>query len=426
MAKPIKISILADAGQAVKEVTKFREITEENTNRVVTSLGDSKLTGGFGKVQEGFDVADTRAMGFRDTITGVQDSMAAFNAMTTSTADATKRVKDAQDAYNDAVKKYGENSVQAVTANTELANATKALDQQQGSLLDKMFLMGMGIGDLASGFANFIVPVIAMVPALTAARTAMVGLNLAFLTNPVFLVVAAIVALAAVFVVAYKKSETFRKIVDGAFKGVLNAARGTWNWIKSNWPLLLAIITGPIGIAVRWVVKHFDSIIAKVKTIPGKIKGAFSGAKDWLVSAGKNVVLGLWNGIKGMGGWLRDTLIGWAKNSIPGPIAKALGLASPSKVAIRIGRYFGQGLGIGLTRTQDEVRRAAGRLAAATVATPPGGAPAGVQGRAGAGTTVRLVVDAADNDVSRFLARMLKEYVRVQGRGNVQVALGTR
>lgn len=426
MAKPIKISILADAGQAVKEVTKFREITEENTNRVVTSLVDSNLTGGFGKVQEGFDVADTRAMGFRDTITGVQDSMAAFNAMTTSTADATKRVKDAQLAYNEAVKKYGENSTQAVTANTELANATKALDQQQGSMLDKMFLMGMGVGDLASGFANFIVPVIAMVPALTAARTAMVGLNLAFLTNPVFLVVAAIVALVAVFVIAYKKSETFRKIVDGAFKGVLNAARGAWNWIKGNWPLLLAIITGPIGIAVRWVVKHWDSIIAKVKTIPGKIKAAFSGAGSWLVSAGKNVVRGLWNGIKGMGGWLRDTLIGWAKSAIPGPIAKALGIASPSKVAMELGGRFGQGLGIGLEQTRASVQRAAGRLAAATVATPPGGAPAGTQGRAGAGTTVRLVVDAADNDVSRFLARMLKDYVRVQGRGNVQVALGTR
>lgn len=425
MAGPIKISILADAGQAVKEVTKFREITEENTNRVVTSLGDSKLTGGFGKAQEGFDVLDTRAMGFRDTLTGVQDSMAAFNAMTTSTADATKRVKDAQTAYNDAVKKYGENSVQAVTANTELANATTALDQQQGSLLDKMFLLGMGVGDLASGFANFIVPVIAMTPALTAARTAMVGLNLAFLTNPVFLVVAAIVALVAVFVVAYKKSETFRKIVDGAFKWVLNTVRSVWNWIKGNWPLLLAIITGPIGLAVRWVVKHWDTIITKVKTIPGRIKAAFSGAKDWLVNAGKNVVRGLWEGIKGMGGWLRDTLIGWAKNAIPGPIAKALGIASPSKVAMELGGRFGQGLGIGLDQTRASVQRAAGRLAAATVATPPGGAPAGAQGRAGE-PTVRLVVDAADNDVSRFLARMLKDYVRVQGRGSVQVALGTR
>lgn len=425
MAAPIKIAILADAGKAIKEVTHFRETVDEETRRVVTTLGDSKLTGGFGKVQEGFDVLDTRAMGFRDTITGVQDSMAAFNAMTTSTADATKRVKDAQIAYNDAVKKYGENSAQAVTANTELANATKALDQQQGSLLDKMFLMRMGVGDLASGFANFIVPVIAMVPALTAARTAMVGLNLAFLTNPVFLVVAAIVALVAVFVVAYKKSETFRKIVDGAFKGVLNAARGAWNWIKGNWPLLLAIITGPIGIAVRWVVKHWDTIIAKVKTVPKRIREAFSGAKDWLLSAGKNVVLGLWNGIKGMGAWLRGQIMDWARRSIPDPIAKILHLNSPSKVAIQIGRYFGEGIGIGLDQTQASVQRAAGRLAAATIATPPGGGPAGVQGRAG-GATVRLVVDAADNDTSRFLARMLKEYVRVQGRGNVQVALGTR
>src|SRR4030042_5115020 len=253
MAAPIKIASLADAGKAIKEVTKLRETADDETKRGVTTLGDSKLTGGFGKMQEGFDVADTRAMGFRDTITGVQDSMAAFNAMTTSTAGATDRVKTAQDRYNAAVKAYGVNSAQAVTANTELANGTTALHQQQGSMLDKMFLMGTGIGDLASGFANFIIPVIAMTPALASARTAMVGLNLAFLTNPVFLVIAGIIALVAVFVIAYKKSETFRRIVDGAFKWVLKTVQGVWKWIQSNWKMLLTILTGPVGLAVRYI-----------------------------------------------------------------------------------------------------------------------------------------------------------------------------
>jgi len=92
---------------------------------------------------------------------------------------------------------------------------------------------------------------------------------------------------------------------------------------------------------------------------------------------------------------------------------------------MELGGRFGQGLGIGLDQTRASVQRAAGRLAAATVATPPGGGPGGTQGRAG-GDPVRLVVDANDNEVSRFLGRMLQEYVRVQGRGNVQVALGTR
>ena len=78
----IKISILADVADAVKSVTKFSDVVDTETKRVVTGLGDSKMTGGFGKMQEGFDVADTRAMGFRDTITGVQDSMTGWQMVT--------------------------------------------------------------------------------------------------------------------------------------------------------------------------------------------------------------------------------------------------------------------------------------------------------------------------------------------------------
>jgi phage-related protein len=206
---------------------------------------------------------------------------------------------------------------------------------------------------------------------------------------------------------------------------VWNTIKSVWNWIKGNWPLLLAIITGPIGLAVRWVVKHWDQIITKVKTIPGRIKSAFSSAGSWLVNAGRNVVRGLWNGIKGMGGWLRDTLIGWARSSIPGPIAKALGIASPSKVAAWLGEMFGKGIPIGLDRTQDSVRRAAGRLAAAAVATPPGGSGSAAGGASGAaGVTLR--VELPDTELGRLLAKVLREFVRVQGRGDVQVALGTR
>jgi hypothetical protein len=380
MAGPIKIAIVADAGKATAGVTRFADDVNTSVNRAAGSLERAgratrqagEDTGeGFDRARDGADELDTKAMGFRDTMTGVQDSMAGVSAIA------------------------------------------------KGDLFTGFFTLGMGVGDLASGFANFLIPMAKQ------AALAMKALSLSMLTNPVFLIIAAIIALVAAIVIAYKKSETFRRIVDGAFRWVWTTIQGVWGWIKRNWPLLLAIITGPIGIAVRWVVTHFDEIKKKVQGIPKTVKDAFSKAKDWLVDAGKNVVKGLWDGIKGMGQWLKDTLIGWAKSTIPGPIAKALGIASPSKVAMELGGRFGQGLGIGLDQTRASVQRAAGRLAAATVATPPGGGPGGTQGRAG-GDPVRLVVDANDNEVSRFLGRMLQEYVRVQGRGNVQVALGTR
>jgi phage-related protein len=105
-------------------------------------------------------------------------------------------------------------------------------------------------------------------------------LNASLWANPIVLIVAGIVALIAVIVVAYKKSETFRRIVDGAFRAVLGAAKTAWEWIKRNWPLLLAILTGPFGLLVLAVVKNKDRIMALLESFVGWIKRAWTGALD--------------------------------------------------------------------------------------------------------------------------------------------------
>jgi hypothetical protein len=89
-------------------------------------------------------------------------------------------------------------------------------------------------------------------------------LNVAMSANPIGLVVLAIIALIAIFVIAWKRSDKFRAVVVGAFEklrsGVIGAAKAVWNWIKSNWPLLLAILLGPIAIAVALIVKNWAVI----------------------------------------------------------------------------------------------------------------------------------------------------------------------
>jgi hypothetical protein len=85
-------------------------------------------------------------------------------------------------------------------------------------------------------------------------------LNAAMEANPIGLIVLALVALTAGFVLAYKKSATFRAIVQGALSGVQKAASAIIGFFKDHWPLLLAILTGPIGLAVLFIVKHWDKI----------------------------------------------------------------------------------------------------------------------------------------------------------------------
>lgn len=143
-------------------------------------------------------------------------------------------------------------------------------------------------------------------------------LNAAMTANPIGLVVVAIAGLAAGLVLAYKKSETFRKIVDGAFRGVKNAASAAFSWIRGNWPKLLAIITGPIGLAVyavaknwtriktgasnavSWIRDKFNGMVSFFRDIPGRMRNIFGGAFDGLKSAFKSAVNSIirgWNGL---------------------------------------------------------------------------------------------------------------------------------
>lgn len=102
--------------------------------------------------------------------------------------------------------------------------------------------------------------------------------------TPILIAIAVIGLLIAAVVLAYQHSETFRRIVDAAFRAVKTAAQFAWDWIKNNWPLLLAIITGPIGLAVLAVAKHWDDI----KTGAGKViswfKSSWDAIKDIIVA----------------------------------------------------------------------------------------------------------------------------------------------
>jgi phage-related protein len=63
--------------------------------------------------------------------------------------------------------------------------------------------------------------------ATTAAASAQTGLNVALAANPIGLIVLAVIALVAALVIAYKKFDGFRNLVDGVFK-FLKSAVGIW------------------------------------------------------------------------------------------------------------------------------------------------------------------------------------------------------
>jgi TP901 family phage tail tape measure protein len=158
-------------------------------------------------------------------------------------------------------------------------------------------------------------------------------------------------------------------IISGAMTYLQNLLSIAWDAIssvaKSMWNGLLDFIKGIPGRIVsfflNWtlpglIIKHWDSIksgtmrvagsmLSYVRGLPGQIVGFFGNFGSMLYGKGQDLIRGLWRGIQGMGSWLRSTLMGWAKDMIPGPIAKALGIHSPSRLMRdKIGKFIPAGV----------------------------------------------------------------------------------
>jgi hypothetical protein len=121
------------------------------------------------------------------------------------------------------------------------------------------------------------VATLAMTAAQKAATVAQWAFNTAMSANPIMLIVLAIGALVAGLVLAYKKVGWFRAAVDAAFRGIKTVVGAVVGFIREHWQLLLAIITGPIGMAVLVVTKHWDKIKGGAAAIVGWVRDHWKG-----------------------------------------------------------------------------------------------------------------------------------------------------
>lgn len=160
---------------------------------------------------------------------------------------------------------------------------------------------------LVVGVLAALAAVVGTVSAVVKVWTAIQTIHNAVLAaNPIVLVTLAIVALVAIVVVIATKTTWFQQIWKAAWGAITGAVQGAFSWIKSNWPLILAVLTGPVGLAVAAIVKHKDRIIDVVGEIPTTAKRLFSGLGETLASPFRAAVEALrsaWNSTLGGKGW---------------------------------------------------------------------------------------------------------------------------
>lgn len=237
---------------------------------------------------------------------------------------------------------------------------------------------------------------------LTAAATKIMAagqwlLNAALDANPIGIVVVALAALAAGLVYAYKHSETFRKIVDGALHGVVAAAKAMWTgakaafdgfvsamknvgaavnnvvgFIRAHWKLIVSILGGPMVAAAVLIISNFDKIKAGVsnaigavlgflRSIPGKIKSALGNLGSLLYDAGSQLIQGLIDGIQSK---VNDLMakVSSVGGAVKGGFKKVMGIFSPSKVFRGYGQNLMDGLMQGIADRELSLQAALGKV----------------------------------------------------------------
>lgn len=160
---------------------------------------------------------------------------------------------------------------------------------------------------------------------------------------------------------AYRATVQFFEELPG---NIARFFEGVGDWLMGPGLDLLSGLARGIWDAARAVWDFFGRL-------PGDIWNFFGDAGNWLVDAGRNIVIGLANGILSMGSWLWDQVTSFARGIIDG-VKSALGIASPSKVMIEMGRWTAIGMAQGITDNAHHAMNAAKDLASGIAGTVSG------------------------------------------------------
>lgn len=113
-----------------------------------------------------------------------------------------------------------------------------------------------------------------------------------------------------------------------------------------NAPEMLANGTIMLGKFALGIVEAIPDVVSKIPEIVTAIVEEFKENGPAIIQIGKDVVLGIWNGIQSLVGWLNEK-IGNFVGGIVDNVKGVLGIHSPSRVFSGIGENMAMGLGAG-------------------------------------------------------------------------------
>lgn len=118
--------------------------------------------------------------------------------------------------------------------------------------------------------------------------------------------------------------------------------------IELGMKMVLAIVSG--------LADNLPQIVRSVLDMMATIVKTFVSSLPDIVDVGKQIVKGLWEGIKAMGSWIKNKVGNFFSGIVSGVKSK-LGIHSPSRVFAGIGENMALGLGEGWDNEYDSIKR---------------------------------------------------------------------
>ncbi|WIC90165.1 tape measure protein [Arthrobacter phage VroomVroom] len=202
-----------------------------------------------------------------------------------------------------------------------------------------------------------------------------------------------------------------QSVIGAALNIISSLWSGAWSRISSFLSGVWSSITSAVSAGVGNVVSFFSSL-------PGKILGALGGLAGTLLQAGRDAIQGFINGITGMAGSVISAITSTITNALPDFVKKALGIHSPSRVFMALGKHTADGMALGITKGAKGVQRAADGLVpkAPRIGIPSFAGAAGADGVPLGGTQIVLNGISGDNP-NEFADAVLFAHRRVRRGG---------
>jgi phage-related protein len=305
----VKVSFVGDAENLKKAAAGAGTAVEEAADKVKKS--SKEMGGGFEGLRDGADDTERRVVGFRDALTGTGDVM--------------KGLRDGD-------------MVTLATGFADLASSVANLGADMLEWGKKAFEAGKNVvaahgasvvakgKDIAAAVAHRVTTVASTI-ATNAQAAAQWALNAAMNANPVMLVVAAVAALVAVIVIAYKNSETFRDIVDAIGRTLANVFMAAVDGVRDA----LGRLADIIGAVAGWFRDLPGRIVEGIGDLGRTIWNAIVSGLEWVRDTALPGIVNAWldlyvrlpiriiEGIGNLGGKIWDAIssgLGWMRDRI--------------------------------------------------------------------------------------------------------------